>query len=389
MEKAKRENRPFFFIALFLFTGNLSSHGASSPSPLIRVMILSDASRVEAGATGSFRIRHLSSARERSFLSPQTPVIMKPSQEGIQILDEIWGRQVLIEGKDSASFIRINNRRYRGQIIVEEKNSLLRLVNRLPLEEYLWGVIKMEISPKWPSASILAFTIAARTYALKRMQDPSTDAAGYDVSGEQDHQVYRGAEAEDLTVRKLVQETRGKILTYLGETIEASHHACSGGYTASSEDIWGEEGYPYLVAKPDRFCEDSPYFNWKYRIRTEELRNLLAKKKGEVLGRLYWIRPLELSQGGRVKTLAIGYQGMKEPYKIEGKKLREIVGVNDLRSTLFTVKRFGPTFVFEGNGWGHGVGLCQEGARVMGERGYTYQEILEFYYPGTTIENVY
>ncbi len=104
---------------------------------------------------------------------------------------------------------------------------------------------------------------------------------------------------------------------------------------------------------------------------------------------MYWIRPLELSQGGRVKTLAIGYQGMKEPYKIEGKKLREIVGVNDLRSTLFTVKRFGPTFVFEGNSWGHGVGLCQEGARVMGERGYTYQEILEFYYPGTTIENVY
>ncbi len=385
MKRIKLKNG-LFFLAVFLFMLCTSGYGARASSPLIRVKILQDKSRVEVGATGSYKIQSLALAKGRSFPSSQAAVTIEARQQGIQASGEIWGRKVLIGPEGGNSLIRVDGRRYRGQIIVQQKESFLEIINELPLEEYLWGVIKAEISPNWPRACVLAFTIAARTYAFKKLQNPSSRTTGYHVSSEQNDQVYRGVEGEDPLSRQLVNETRGKILTYLGEVIEAKYHACCGGYTASMSDVWGGKEYPYLVAKPDNFCKESSYFNWDFTIETEKLRELL-KKKGLIWGRLYRIKLLEFDEGRRVKRLQIEHQ--EGEIELTGTELRRILGEGNLRSTLFTVKRIGPDFVFEGRGWGHGVGLCQEGAKVMGERGYTYKEILEFYYPGTTVENVY
>lgn len=387
MKRIKWKNRPFF-LAVFLFFITLctSGYGASTSSPLIRVKILQDKSRVEVRATGSYRIRALDLAKERSFPSSHSILTIEASQQGIRASGEMWGRELLIKPEGADSLIRVNSRRYRGQIIVQQKNSSLELINELPLEKYLWGVIKAEISPDWPRASVLAFTIAARTYAFKKLQDPSAKTTGYHVSSEQDDQVYRGVEGEDPLSRELVNDTRGKILTYLGEIIEAKYHACCGGYTASLSDVWGGKGYPYLVAKPDNFCRKSPYFSWEFKIEVEKLGEIL-REKGIILERLYRIKLLEFDQGRRVKRLEIMHQGGKR--ELTGTELRGLLGEGNLRSTLFTVKRWGPYFVFKGKGWGHGVGLCQEGAKVMGEQGYTYKEILEFYYPGTMVEKIY
>jgi len=385
MKKIKLKNG-LFLLAVFLFMLCHSGYGARASSPLIRVKILQDKSRIEVRATGSYRIRALDLARERSFPSSHSTITIEAIQQGIRASGEMWGRKLLIKPEGADSLIRVNSRRYRGQIIVQQKNSSLELINELPLEKYLWGVIKAEISPDWPRACVLAFTIAARTYAFKKLQDPSSRTTGYHISSEQDDQVYRGVEGEDSLSRELVNETRGKILTYLGEIIEANYHACCGGYTASLRDVWGGEGYPYLVAKPDNFCSKSPYFSWQFKIEAEKLREIL-KKKGLVLGRVYRIKLLEFDEGRRVKRLEIMHQGGK--MELTGKEFREAVGGGDLRSTLFTVKRVGPDFAFEGQGWGHGVGFCQEGAKVMGEQGYTYKEILEFYYPGTLVEKIY
>lgn len=385
MKKIKLKNG-LFLLAVFLFMLCHSGYGARASSPLIRVKILHNKSRVEVGATGSYKIQSLALAKELSFPSSHSTITIEASQQGIRASGEIWGRKVLIKPEKGNSLIRVDGRRYRGQIIVQQKESFLEIINELPLEEYLWGVIKAEISPDWPRACVLAFTIAARTYAFKKLQDPSSRTTGYHVSSEQDDQVYRGVEGEDSLSRQLVNETRGKILTYLGEVIEAKYHACCGGYTASLEDVWGGKGYPYLVAKPDAFCSKSPYFSWEFKIEAEKLREIL-REKGPILGRLYRIKLLEFDEGRRVKRLQIKHQGGKR--ELTGKEFREAVGGGNLRSTLFTVKRVGPDFVFEGRGWGHGVGLCQEGAKVMGERGYTYKEILEFYYPGTLVETVY
>ncbi len=387
MKRIRWENG-LFLLAVFLFFIILCTpgYGASTSSPLIRVKILKDKSRVEVRATGSYSIRALNLARELSFPSSHSALTIEASQQGIRASGEIWGREVLIRPEGGNSLIRVDSRRYRGQIIVQQKGSLLEVINELPLEEYLWGVIKAEISPAWPRACVLAFTIAARTYALKKLQDSSSRTTGYHVSSEQEDQVYRGVEGEDSLSRERVNQTRGKVLTYLGEIIEAKYHACCGGYSASLGDVWGGEGYPYLVAKPNNFCSKSPYFSWEFKIEAEKLRELL-KEKGLILGRLYRIRLLEFDQSRRVKRVEIQHQEGKT--ELTGTKLRELVGAGNLRSTLFTVKRFAADFFFKGRGWGHGVGLCQEGAKVMGEQGYTYEEILEFYYPGTLVEIIY
>jgi len=375
-----------FLLVVLLFALCPLGIGISASSPTIRVRILHNKSRVQVGATGSYKIQTLDSLKEASFLSSHSTLTVEASQQGIQASGRTWGAQILIKPGARESLIRVGSRRYRGKILVRQKNSLLEIVNELPLEEYLWGVIKPEISPKWPRASILAFTIAARTYAFKKLKDPSANPSGYHVSSEQDDQVYRGVEGEDSYASELVNETRGRVLTYLGEIIESSYHACCGGYTASSKDVWGGEYRPYLVAKRDDFCKKSPYFDWDFKIEATDLRERL-KKTGLVLGRIYRIRLLEFDEGRRVKRLEIQHQRGKT--ELTGKEFRQAIGGGDLKSTLFTAKRHHRYFVFEGKGWGHGVGLCQEGAKVMGEQGYTYKEILEFYYPGTTIVTFY
>lgn len=375
-----------FLLAALLFALCPLSIEASASSPTIRARIVAGRSRVEVGATGRYKIRASGSSQESSFPSSHSALTIEASQQGIRALGKTWGPQMLIKPGEGKSLIRVGSRRYRGKIHVQQRNSLLEIVNELPLEEYLWGVIKPEISPKWPRASILAFTIAARTYAFKKLMDPSSKATGYHISSEQDDQVYRGVEGEDSYARRLVNETRGRVLTYLGETIESSYHACCGGYTASSKDVWGGKDRPYLVAKRDNFCKKSPYFDWDFKIEATVLRERL-KKRELILGRIYRIKLLEFDEGRRVKRLQIEHQGGKTEFT--GKEFRQAVGGGDLKSTLFTVKRHHRYFVFEGKGWGHGVGLCQEGAKAMGEQGYTYKDILEFYYSGAIIENVY
>jgi len=375
-----------FLLVVLLFALCPLGIGVSASSPAIRVRILHNKSRVQMGATGSYKIQSLDSLKELSFPSSHSTLTVEASQQGIRASGRTWGAQILIKPGERESRIRVGSRRYRGKIHVRQKNSLLEIVNELPLEEYLWGVIKPEISPKWPRASILAFTIAARTYAFKKLKDPSANPSDYHISSEQDDQVYRGVEGEDSYARELVNETRGKVLTYLGEIIESSYHACCGGYTASSKDVWGGKDRSYLVAKRDDFCNQSAYFSWNFKIEAASLRERL-KKRGLVLGRIYRIRVVEFGEGRRVKKLQIEHQTGK--VELTGKEFREAIVGGDLRSTLFTVERHHRYFVFEGKGWGHGVGLCQEGAKVMGEQGYTYKEILEFYYPGTTVETFY
>ncbi|MCK4926443.1 SpoIID/LytB domain-containing protein, partial [Candidatus Aerophobetes bacterium] len=278
-----------FLLVVLLFALCPLGIGISASSPTIRVRILHNKSRVQVGATGSYKIQTLDSLKELSFPSSHSTLTVEASQQGIQASGRTWGAQILIKPEERQSLIRVGSRRYRGKILVRQKNSLLEIVNELPLEEYLWGVIKPEISPKWPRGSILAFTIAARTYAFKKLKDPSANPSGYHISSEQDHQVYRGVEGEDSYASELVNETRGRVLTYLGEIIEASYHACCGGYTASSKDVWGGKDSPYLVAKRDDFCKKSPYFDWDFEIEATDLRERL-KKRGVVLGRIYRIK---------------------------------------------------------------------------------------------------
>ncbi len=361
-----------FFLAL-------SFPAQAQSSPIIRVKIL-EKEIVQAGATGGFQVK--GKGNIRFFLASSFPLRIESSPSGIKIDQRNWGSIVWIIPETDSSLCLVDWRRYRGTLLIKQKGKFLEVINELPLEEYLYGVIKWEISPDWPFVAVAAQTIAARTYALKKLEASLPENQDYHLLSTEDDQVYGGVESEDPPIRTSVDSTRGKVITCEGELINAHYHACCGGYTASSAAVWGES-FPYLVARADPFCKDSPYYDWEWKFQARKLRQLL-RKKGLLLGKLYRIQPLSFDQSGRVKQLKIQYRG-GEKY-LKGTEFRRLVGPDKLKSTLFKVVRYANYFVFTGKGSGHGVGMCQWGAKGMAEKGYGTNEILQFYYPGTTVE---
>lgn len=389
------------FSSLFLILCLISPAWSS---PLIRVKIVEQEESIGIGATGPYQIED-NEGRIDSFPFSLSLKVMRATPSGIKIDGVTWGKEISVKPEGSDSLVLIGTvrgkRRYRGSITVEQEGNYLRVINQLPLEEYLYGVIKWEISPDWPMDSLYAQAIAARTYALKKIEESSYQEQLHHLSATTNDQVYGGFESEDARIHEAVDVTRGKVITYRGDLINAFYHSCSGGYTVSSKDVWGGEDLPYLRVGPDEFCQESPYYHWEWEIKRSELRRILFEQ-GFPSGIIYRLpvvsraRDLSFTEGGRVTGLFWEHQGGKSPSQpMTGKEFRELINkwfnTDKLRSALFDeVKLYSKEgtsyFLFRGRGSGHGVGMSQWGAKGMAEQGYSFEEILHFYYPGTMIE---
>jgi stage II sporulation protein D len=267
-----------------------------------------------------------------------------------------------------------------GRLEVRRGDAGLLLVNALPLESYLVGTLGREMSASWPAAALRAQAVVSRTYALH--QRLRAAGAPFDLRGDTRGQVYGGAGAESAPVRAAVEATRGEILTWQGEPILAAFHSASGGRTASAAEVWGGP-LPYLVSLRVEGEDASPDTYWRAALSRLTLGRALAGL-GHPVGAVRHVEVQERSASGRVERLrVVGSQGAAT---VTGRALRDAVGEEILRSTLFDVRDEGDQIVFFGSGRGHGVGLSQWGARAMAERGADYREILATFYPGTRIE---
>lgn len=387
------------FLLCFLFFLPLISEAQSS-APIVRIKILEGRESITAGATGSYQIES-GGRKVRSYSSSTSPRRIEATSSGIRIDGILWGKQIWIKPKESDSLSLVNGRRYRGSLLVKQKEDFLEVINELFLEEYLYGVIEREVSSNWSFDVLCAQTIAARTYALeKRELERLVENQDHHLSWTTEDQVYGGVESETSQARRAVDDTRGKVITYQGEPIKAFYHNCCGGHTVSSGDVWGGEDFPYLKVGPDEFCKESPYYKWEWEIEVSELRKILVKK-GFSVGKIYRLQvlsrteDLSFEEGGRVAKLRIYYEGGSQD--LTGTEFRKLmrrgVGKYLLKSTLFKVgrwaKREASCFRFEGRGSGHGVGMCQWGAKKMAEEEKSFEDILQFYYPGTEIEKRY
>lgn len=284
--------------------------------------------------------------------------------------------------EDGHLFIGI--RPYRGLLELRRTPSgRLTIINEVDLEEYLYGVLKMEVDPQWPADALKAQAVAARTLALQSMNRFATE--GYDVRATTDTQVYGGISAEDPHTTAAVEDTRGEIMTYQGTPIFAAYHSDSGGYTENSEFVWGGR-YPYLQAVPDPYSTGAPNHEWIVRMDLPAFEERL-RKAGRPVNGITGIEIVEVTPSGRVGLVRI--TGAHGVLTIKGTDLRAILGTDLLRSTLFIVRTTPdeqPLVEFLGRGSGHGVGLSQWGARGMAGAGQTYQKILSYYYSGISFE---
>lgn len=293
-------------------------------------------------------------------------------------------RQLPVRFYPGDSHISVNGRQYAGVIEVMDAKSGLLVVNELPLEVYISGIINNEISTKWPADVVKAQAVIARTYAL--YQRDKREGEPYHIEGSVLGQVYSGIAAEDEAALKAVKDTRGEVLYYNGGPALTVYHSNAGGKTDSSKDIWKVD-YPYLTSVESPYDNDAPQFEWEYSIPALTLKEAL-RTSGYSIGEPESITVEALTPAGRVRALSIkDYEG--RVLKISGENLRKAAGYSLLRSSIFSAEKRADTFVFRGKGSGHGVGLSQWGAKGMAENGYSYREIIRHYYPGTALRKAY
>ena len=357
-------------IGLLQFVASRNECDAAIPVETIRVAILKNASSVTVDGEGIIATRENGAA-----VALNPPVLIKPGKNAV-VVDGTAYRRLTFAG---SSAVYVNGKPYRGVAEATPGEKGVLVVNELPLEEYLVGLINCEISSAWPIEAVKAQAVIARTYALNRKQARSTSF--YHLESSVIDQVYDGCEIEDSRARRGVSDTAGEVLSYQGAVIQAFYHSNCGGRTEASEHVWGKQ-LPYLGGVDCRYCLTSPSSAWDLMIALPELEERL-KAAGHRVSGITDIRPGPRNSRGRLKHVVI--VSSRSDLSLTGDQFRKAIGYSVIKSTNFTVRVENREAIFSGLGNGHGVGLCQWGAKQRALDGFGYAEILSYYYPGTDL----
>lgn len=296
--------------------------------------------------------------------------------------------------KPDGDKVVVNQKPYRGNFEIRKIDKKIWVINILEIEEYLKGVVPEEtgkISRDLIEAA-KAQTIAARTYAYAHLNQ--YEKLGFDLYATTKDQVYGGINAEDSLINKAIIETEGLVLFYNGKPIDAKYHSTCGGRTAVFSDAWGGGSVPYLRSVECGFCRNSPHFNWQKIVKKKEFfKNLITNLSHAGIS----IDDSELIRGFKFKRnpesqriIQMKIITNKAEYTVPNYNIRMIFGSEKdpdgiLKSSYFTLHVHNDSVIIEGNGFGHGVGMCQFGAMGMAKKGKKFKEILRHYYPGTKL----
>ncbi len=342
---------------------------------------------------------------------------------------------------------RKENQTFRGALKFIIDEGTICAVNILPVEEYLKCVISSEMSATASLEFLKAHAVISRSWVLAQIRDeesvnndsvPGDDDLStvsesssskslskeivrwydhdahknFDVCADDHCQRYQGiTRIKSNTALDAIDATRGQVLMYDGEICDARFSKCCGGVMEEFQNCWEDSPKPYLVAKRDAigdsgdFCntndksvlsqvlngydqETADFYRWTVRFTTEEISELVNRKSGIDFGTITDLIPVKRGPSDRLVLLKI--VGTRNTVTV-GKELeiRKWLSESHLYSSAFDIEKTSDGFILHGKGWGHGVGLCQIGAAVMGSKGYRYDGILMHYYPNSEIRRIY
>jgi len=339
-------NKFFLFLGIGIFSLFIiftKSVIAVEKQPILRVGIFLNQTEVNISGDGTFKIYNLKS---NNLISEEHNKIVKllPHDKGIEVMGKgVYSGPIKIIPVGNTKVIVIVNGqkyRYRGNIEVDidKEYRKLNVINIIGIEEYLYGVLKKEISPRWPAEALKAQAVAARTFAIFNMNKYIDK--GYNICASTNSQAYGGVNHEDPLTNKAVDETRGVIITYKGKPINAVYHSDSGGYTENSENVWGSF-LPYLRSVKSIFEEkvSPPHHTWTCSINEKDLSKKL-QKQGYNINSVISIEPVKKSETGRISELAFIVDNNKV-INMKANDFRSLMGADLIRSTLFNIKAVG------------------------------------------------
>jgi stage II sporulation protein D len=279
---------------------------------------------------------------------------------------------------EEGQLIELDGVKYRGQMELIANGNEITAVNHLGLEDYLCGVVPKETFASWPAEALKAQAIVSRSYSIAKRE--SQKDKDYDLQAPMD-QLYGGASAEAPSTTAAVYDTAGEYLEFEGQPLLTFFHTCCGGATEDGDKIFTYvKSYPKGHASP--FCKTCKHYSWEYTIPRSTLGAKL-KAAGFDAGEAKSFKILKRFGSERVAEITFG-DGAKS-VTVTGEQLRKAAGYENIRSTKFYVDVKGGSYVFRGNGWGHGVGLCQWCTKTMAEQGWTHQQMVEFFYKGAKL----
>ena len=287
----------------------------------------------------------------------------------VQLKRKAWGACFNLKGTNP----KTDRRTYNDNLKISAYNNRLKLINNVYIEHYIAGVVEAESGSKETFEYYKVQAIIARTYVLTNLNKYSK--YGFNVCDRVNSQVYKGKSTRNPDIVRAVNATRGLVLVDSDiNLIQAVFHSNSGGQTVDSEDAWSQP-VGYLRSVPDTFSKDMPHYNWKTFISTEKWLNYLKSKYSyPVEDSVYREYVLNYCPNQRDVCLS----------PLDTNILLKYIRKDwDLRSTYFSINESDGYVYFEGKGFGHGVGLSQEGAMKMAELGYPYNKILHYYYKDT------
>lgn len=300
----------------------------------------------------------------------------------IRNLDHVLGKFASIRLKEYTPNCSFNikpasektPRLYNDELLISNSGGYLKLINMVEFEHYLAGVVECEAGHRRPEEFYKAQAIICRTYALNNLARHLGEY--YELCDAVHCQVYKGT-ADIPEITDAVASTKGLVIIDSAKhLINAAYYSNCGGYTLNSEDVWSTY-VPYLRAVRDTFCHNQLHATWEKHISLKDWSDYLEKKeatlaKTDTHGGAYWD---SIPEWRRIYFYDKGYLIPLKDMRLD----------LNLHSTYFSVKNTGTDILLKGRGNGHRVGFCQEGAIHMAQLGYTYLQMLHFYYQGTQV----
>ena len=361
-----------FFVLMFVFFIGAQKVFAAEQ---VRVLISESSSPLSVKTSGAIFIKDLENSKKYSVKKEGTFKISTTAKQ-VQAGSVRSKKGLEISLKNAKDTFTINGNTYNGKLLIKP-GAKTQIVEVLPLEEYLQGVLPYEMSYSWPLEALKAQAVAARTYTLKSIENTKNNL--FDLYSDVRSQMYKGSAKVYDSVKQAVGATKGQVLKYDKKLFYTYYHANCGGHTDSPP--WLASAIKPLQGAKCGYCAHGAGATWKHTLSKETVNNFL--KKNKIAGTVKSVKIASKYPSGRAKDLKI--TTTKTTKNIPCNTFRVGVGSTKFKSCFITNIN---GLTFSGKGYGHGGGLCQEGAKGMAEAGKNYKDILKQYYPGAKLENI-